>query len=534
MASPEREQWQAAIDSELQSLAKHNTFRLTRLPDGRRCIGSRWVLRRKYGADGKVARYKARLVAKGCAQVEGVDFSKDEIRAPALHSKSLRVVLCAAASLNYELKQMDVPTAFLNAVCKDDIYMKVPSGYPLQPGINAGMVLKLEKTLYGIKQAPREWNIEYNNAIVALGYTRCSSDTCVYVKRSRTGNPMIIPVFVDDSFPACATADLPELMADLSQLMAKYHITECNDAHVVLGMRVTRDRQNRSLKLDQQMYIEKILHECGMAEAKGAATPELERSRQPERAISSSSSDTRVGGDARQQQKQFRSIIGALLYAALATRADIAHACVSLSRSVNNPQAEHWAKLKHLLRYLSATNEVGLTFGGGASSSDSHALQLSPTFCDADWAGDSTDRRSITGYIMKINGSTVSWASKKQTTVSLSSAEAEYMAAGAATQEIIWLRGLLSELGWPQQSPTILQCDNQAAIAIAAEDIHHARTKHIDIRLHFIRSHVAAGTLRLQWVPTADQQADILTKPLGRIAFARLRDRVLGGSQARE
>jgi len=262
-ASPEREQWQAAVESELQSLAKHNTFRLTRLPDGRRCIGSRWVLRRKYGADGQVTRYKARLVAKGYAQVEGVDYFESEIRAPALHPKALRAILSIVASLDYELKQMDVPTAFLNAVCKEDIYMKVPSGYPLPPGINAGAVLKLEKTLYGIKQAPREWNIEYNNAIVALGYTRLSSDTCVYVKRSRTGQSMIIPVFVDDSFPACATADLPELMADLSQLMAKYHITECNDAHVVLAMRITRDRKNRTLKLEQQTWVERIIKEQG-------------------------------------------------------------------------------------------------------------------------------------------------------------------------------------------------------------------------------------------------------------------------------
>ena len=178
-ASPEREQWQAAVESELQSLAQHNTFRLTRLPDGRRCIGSRWVLRRKYGADGQVTRYKARLVAKGYAQVKGVDYFESEIRAPALHPKALRAILSIVASLDYELKQMDVPTAFLNAVCKEDIYMKVPSGYPLPPGINAGAVLKLEKTLDGIKQATREWNIEYNNAIVALGYTRLSSDTCV-------------------------------------------------------------------------------------------------------------------------------------------------------------------------------------------------------------------------------------------------------------------------------------------------------------------------------------------------------------------
>ena len=159
-------------------------------------------------------------------------------------------------------------------------------------------------------------------------------------------------------------------------------------------------------------------------------------------------------------------------------------------------------------------------------------MTLVPAFCDADWAGDTRRPTLDTGYIIKVNGSTVSWASKKQPTVALSSAEAEYMAAGAAVQEVIWLRALLGELGFAQAGATTLLCDNQSAMAIASDDVHHARTKHIDIRHHFIRQHMAAGTVRMQWVPTADQQADILTKALGRVAFTKLRDRILGGAQA--
>jgi len=183
-----------------------------------------------------------------------------------------------------------------------------------------------------------------------------------------------------------------------------------------------------------------------------------------------------------------------------------------------------------VLRYVKGTVSLGLTYGRGTQATDGR-ITLAPCFSDADWAGDTVDRRSTTGLILKVNGCTVSWASKKQQTVSLSSAEAEYMAAGAATQEIIWLRGLLRELGFAQEQATVLQVDNQSAMAMASDDVHHARTKHIDIRHHFIRQHIAEGSLALRWVASAEQEADILTKPLGRLLFCKLRERLMGGQQ---
>ena len=222
----------------------------------------------------------------------------------------------------------------------------------------------------------------------------------------------------------------------------------------------------------------------------------------------------------------YGSLVGALLYAALSTRPDIAHAAGVLSRFIAHPRARHWVAAKRVLRYLAGTSHLGLEYGG--ASERGAAVELTPNYCDADWAGDVTDRKSTTGFVMKVNGSTVSWASRKQSTVSLSSAEAEYMAAGAAAQEVLWLRALLRDLGFEQQSATVVYCDNQAAIAIASDSVHHARTKHIDIRHHFIRDHVASGELALRWVSTLEQEADVLTKALGAVPYTRMRDRIMG------
>jgi len=519
MASDDREHWLKAAKAELASMRKYGVWKRVPLPRGARPIGCKWVFRRKYDKDGNVSRYKARLVAQGFAQREGVDYF--DTFAPVLHYKSLRVILALVATLDYVLLQMDVPTAFLNAECKEDVYMKPPpGGLDDEDGAGDDTVCKLIKAIYGIKQAPREWNGNFHNAIIALGYTRCVADPCVYVKVSKTGRVMIIPIFVDDAFPSCHPDDEVELRADLKKLMDKYDIPHCDEAGVVLGMRITRDRKARTLKLDQEIYLMKLVAKHGMLECNPAQTPLEERSSKSNEAEDSSKPE-----DSRWRD-HYGSLVGALLYAALSTRPDIAYAASVMARSVSNPSHGDWLAAKRVLRYIKGTASIGLTFGSAMPCAD--GVTLAPSFCDADWAGDLHGRRSTTGLILKVNGCTVSWASKKQHTVSLSSAEAEYMAAGAATQEIIWLRGLLSELGFQQREPTVLQVDNQSAIAIASDDVHHARTKHIDIRHHFIRQHIVEGALQLRWVASAEQEADILTKPLGRVLFMKLRERLMG------
>jgi hypothetical protein len=346
----------------------------------------------------------------------------------------------------------------------------------------------------------------------------------VYAKKSKNGKPIIHCLFVDDLFSACAKEDLAEMEADRRALSRKYTVKDLGDAKLVLGMRVTRDRKRKLLWLDQEQYVRKLLLRHGMEECRTMATPSEAgyRLRKGEGDNKKNLGDHRDAGSF--SQEEYASIVGGLQYAALSTRPDIAYQASVLSRYLSDPHLQHWVAAKRVLRYLSGTAALGLQFGGKAPSKDGRMQQLvGPVYSDADWAGDEETRRSTTGFVVLLGGGAVSWASKRQKTVALSSAEAEYMATAAATQEIVWVRTLLNELGYEQDSPTPLLCDNQAAIAMAGNAVHHSRIKHIDLRHHFIRERVADGSMRVQWVPSTDQVADLLTKPLGAQPLTRLR-----------
>ena len=315
---------------------------LTQLPAGSHAIGCKWVFRASCDADGNVVRCKARLVAQGFAQREGVDFW--ETFAPVLHYKTLRVIAGGGGQARLRVQADGRADGVPQRHVQGGRLHEGAQGFG-RAGLDAGMVLKLKKTLYGIKQAPREWNIEFNDAIVALGYTRCSSDTCVYVKHSRSGKAIIIPVFVDDVFPACATEDLPEMMADLRGADGQVRHQGVQDADVVLGMRVTRDRKAGTLEARSGAVREEATgraphgglqagadagggaRQCGASGGRGGGGARRQRS----------GGGLGGGEDARKLQEKFRKLVGALLYAALSTRPDIAHASTALARAVSNP-----------------------------------------------------------------------------------------------------------------------------------------------------------------------------------------------------
>ena len=548
MHSADHSMWSDAIDAELASLARHNTWTECPVPAGKKAIGSKLVFKKKRSATGTIARYKVRLVVQGYSQREGVDY--DRTFAPVLYYTSLRIILVLVAARDYEFKQMDVETAFLNAKLEEEVYITLPVGLDGSDSStprHLRRTYKLDKNLYGIKQAPRGWNLEINGTIIALGYTRCTSDSCVYVKTTASGRVIIVGLFVDDVFIAYSKVDEATWEADKRTLSDKYTMKDLGDAHLVLGMRITRDRSARTLKLDQEVYINQLLASCQMADCIPADTPAVEGVKQTSvptttitvhrtsSASSSSSIATKPIGAAPDEslsehsdllRTRYGSVVGSLLYAALATRPDIAYAVNVLSRFISAPLPQHWDAVKRVLRYLKGTAHIGLVYRANEEGTD--RIVLGPTYADADWAGDMDDRRSTTGVVMKINGTAVSWKSKKQTTTALSSAEAEYYAAGEATKEILWLRQLLSEIGCTQPTGTRLYGDNETAISIASNDTFHDRTKHIDMRHHFIREHVLAGTVDLTWISTKDQQADILTKALGKHIFTSFRALVMG------
>ena len=501
----------------MQALHENKTWTLVDLPPGRKAIGSKWVFKIKRNADGSVERYKARLVAKGYDQKEGIDYN--ETFAPVVNGKSIRVVFTLAAMNDWEIDHLDVKTAFLNADIKEEVYTEQPEGYKEEG--KEHMVCRLNKTLYGIKQAPNEWNNEINGCIVSLGFSRCVSDTCVYVKRSKTGKPMFILLFVDDLVPVYAGDDKSEWTAVKQQLMTRYKMTNKGSIRMLLGMKVERDRMKRTITLTQEAYVNKMLKVFGMEQCKPTATPmdknKLTKDDCPQ---------------TQEEQNEMRNIpykelVGSLLYASITTRPDIAYAVNQVSRFMSNPGMKHWQACKRILRYLKRTTKIGLILNGGEQNQ-----QLLSAYSDADWAGDTDDRKSTTGMVVMMNGSVVSWMSKKQTTVALSTAEAEYMALGGTIQEIKWIKSLLGELGVLVKEPITIWCDNQAAIAISKNNVNHNRTKHIDIKHHFVRDAVKDKQVKIDWISTSEQVADVLTKALDKNQFVKLRDDELGMSQS--
>jgi len=512
--------WQDAATGEVEAMQLTRSYELVPRPPNANVIDSKWVWKKKLTLHGRVKRFRARLTARGFKQIKDLDYF--ETFAPVMRYKSFKMLCAIAGKLGYRMRHLDVPKAFLRADLKEAIYMEQPEGFH---NGNKNQVWKLLKSVYGIKQAPNNWNDDLNQFIISLGFTRCTTDTCIYVKRSRTGRLMAIGVFVDDIIPIFGESDEQEWNESLQALKDKYDIEDTGDAEVVLGMRVTRDYKQRTIKLDQASYIAKLLKEFQLSDCKVAPTPTnsyiLSKADCPQTPEEENQID----------KQQYQQMVGALNYAAISTRPDIQFAVGVLSRYLQNPGSAHVTACKRVFRYLKGTPELGIVLGG--TEPIEPELHLT-AYSDSDWAGNHDDRRSTTGFVIQLSGSVISWTSKRQSAVALSSCEAEYYAISAAVAEIKWIRQFLEEVlrhdKQLQQSRVVTRglVDNQSAMSISKNDVHHNRTKHIDIRHHFVRDAITDGIISLKYIPTEDQLADILTKGLGRVAFQRLRDQLMG------
>ncbi len=519
MSSPQREQWKAAILAEQQSLRKLEVYSIIdELPKGARLLDTKFVFKMKLDATGKADRAKARLVARGFMQREGIDYY--ETFASVFSYKTFRVLLALAAHHDLEINMWDVETAYLYAHLKEDIYIAVPEGLE---GPEKGKVLKLNKALYGLKQAGREWNLHLVKALIALGYESCKhSDASLFRRKSKTGRFIFIATFVDDMPHIFHRADKDEVEQDKQQLLARFKIKDLGPASLILGMRITRDRAARTIKLDQEQYITRILDQFGFAQCRTDITPESKGKLSTKDSIVSNSQTVQLHPQV--TAKNYAAAVGSLMYAANSARPDIAHAVNMAARLTSTPNAEAILLVKRIFRYLAGTKQQGLTF----SRSPSANLVLT-AYSDADWAGSESDARSTTGVVLKLANVAVCWISQKQGTVSLSSSEAEYVAASESVRDILWLRTLLDDLNQAQQQPTTLFIDNATAICMATDESNSGgRRKHINVKYHFLRDQISSQTIRIEWVQTADQQADIMTKALDRNTFSRLRDLITG------
>jgi hypothetical protein len=482
-------QWEQAILDEYNSLVKNKTWTLTTLPVGRKAISCKWVFKHKTDEKGDVVRFKARLVARGFSQVYGIDYM--DTFAPVAKLASLRILLAIAAAEDLEIYQMDVVTAFLIPDLDEEIYMAQPEGFET----NEGLVCKLQKGLYGLKQSARIWNARLRQHLKSLGFQQSSCDPCIYIN-STSG--IIVAVWVDDLI--ILGKDINSIDKVKEGLRAEFEMKDLGELQYFLGIQVQRDRSNRRLHINQSGYISSILERFEMEDSKPASTP----------IATGTTLHKATDGDALVDIKPYQSLVGSQMYAMLCTRPDIAYAISQISQHSSAPTTTHQSTGKRGFRYLNATSTMGITYDG------SHGLELE-AYCDADYAA-SEGRKSTMAFLFKLAGAAVSWMSKLEPTVAISSTEAEYMALLQAVKESIWIQRFLKELGRysvVKNSDRIME-DNQGAIALAHNPEYHARTKHIDVQYHFVRECVEMGKVKLVYCPTEEMVADALTKPLAR------------------
>ena len=498
-AALSNENWGEAIRSEMSSLMRNETWSLVPRPVNKNVVGSKWIFKLKRNPDGSIERYKARLVAQGFTQVHGIDYN--EVFSPVVKFTSIRTLFAFANDNNYEIHHMDVKTAYLNGELDHEIYMEQPEGF-VDP-LNPSFVCKLKKSIYGLKQSARCWNSAIDNFLRKNGYTSFDADECIFLKEV-DGKFVIHVIYVDDLIPI--SNDKSMLEAEKDKLMRQFDMVDKGEISFILGMQVKRDRERGLLSISQPAYLETMLKKFKMENCNPISTPMECGMNYHKIKDSENRCNTTV----------YQQAIGSLTYAAITTRPDIVASVNCLSQFMSAPSSEHWSGIKRIFRYLKGTIDFGLLFRSNCN--------VLVGYSDSDWAGNFDTRRSTSGYAFYVGESLVSWSSRKQCTVAKSTTEAEYVALSSASQEAIWLRRLLNDLHYHNNSATIIYEDNQGAIELSKNSKHHNRTKHIDIAFHFIRERIATKEIDVIYCPTDMMIADIMTKALPRPKYERFRE----------
>lgn len=498
-----KEIWQDAMKEELRSIEKNHTWELVKLPPNKQPIAVRWVYKQKLKPDGSIAKHKARLVAKGFLQRAGLDYN--EVFAPVARIETIRLVIALASMRSWPLFQLDVKSTFLNGPLEEEVYVMQPPGFEIEEGKD--MVYKLKKALYGLKQAPRAWNKRIDSFLQQQGFYKCAVEYGVYVKLQSQERMMLICLYVDDLL--ITGSDLSGIEKFKETLKAEFDMTDLGVLTYFLGMEIQQIKEG--IVLHQRKYTGDVLKRFNMQSCNPASTPvELNVK------LQKNSEEKSVDGTL------FKQIVGSLRYLCN-SRPDIAFGVGLISRFMDDPKVAHMVAAKRVLRYLRGTADYGLLFPRGSGSEKLNLIG----FSDSDWSGDQDERKSTTGYVFKLLNAPISWCSKKQPMVALSSCEAEYIAAAYAACQALWFDSLLAEMKVEVQRPLQLLVDNKSAINLTKNPVSHGRSKHIETRFHFIRDQVNKGNIEVVFCRIEEQAADVLTKSLKVDRFKQLR-RMLG------
>lgn len=483
LAGPESEQWRRAMADELQSFEDNDAWELVDNPGNVTIVKCRWVLNKKFDVDNNV-RFRARLVAKGFSQKPGIDYT--DTFSPVVRHSTLRLLFALSVKLNMSIDHLDVTTAFLNGILKETIYMSLPEGFVNKSG---GKVLKLKRAIYGLKQSSLAWYDRVKDLLCNLDFKNSQYEPCLFTK-TKGEIKIIVALYVDDFLIFSNNSFETDSLK--SVLGAEFKLKDLGPVRQYLGMRINVNENKSVITVDQQQYIEQLASRFNMSDCKTYKTP-IECKLNVKRA------------DECVSDLPYQMLIGSLMYLAVLTRPDISYSVSYLSQFNSCYNYTHWHYAKRILKYLLFTKTYCLRF-----TKDDSKLK---GFVDSDWASDTLDRKSYSGFCFTMSGSAISWQSRKQKTVSLSSTEAEYIALSEAAREAVYLRNLLHEIIGTFHMIEVY-CDNQSALKLSVSSQSHSRSKHINVKYHFIRDIVKYKYIKIQYLCTEEMTADIFTKGL--------------------
>ncbi|KAE9021522.1 hypothetical protein PR002_g12226 [Phytophthora rubi] len=505
LEAPDADKWIEALYKEFRELLRNNTWELVEKPVGVKVLTSKWVFVRKCNAQGQVERHRARITIKGCKQKYGLDFW--ETYAPVVCMEAVRLILLLALHYGLLCRHVDFVTAFLNGPIDVEIYMKQPEFFD----DGTGRVCRLLRSLYGLKQAPRIWYKTLDKYLRKCGFERSKVDGGIYF-RWVNGSPIFFTLYIDDIVIA---ATMENIKLVLFELEKKFKIKDLGDVSHLLSMEI-KYVPGQSLYISQRGYIGRVLERFKMADCKAMPTPQAKGNfplpGDPDREAVCVNIDPDV---------DYQCIVGSLQYLVSCSRPDIASAVRTLGKFLTCYTREHFVLAKRVLRYLQGTREYGLAWNKPALPGS----QLI-AYADADLGNEKDDRRSITGYVLQLNGCTFCYKSKKQPTMTDDTCSAEFVAASECSNMIMWTHNLCEELKLQRTTQTILYEDNQAAIKVIGEVSSGYKVRSVDLKFHKIRDFVERKVFRVEYCPSEDNVADIFTKPLGPQQFTKLRQRL--------
>ncbi|KAL9429389.1 hypothetical protein AB3S75_031241 [Citrus x aurantiifolia] len=493
------DKWRMAMDMEIKAIEKNNTWELTNLPTGAKKIGLKWVYKTKLKENGELDKFKARLVAKGYVQQQGIDYT--EVFAPVARMDTVRMIVALAAQKGWNVYQLDVKSAFLHGELKEEVYVEQPKGYELEK--YPQKVYKLKKALYGLKQAPRAWFNRIEAHFVSQGFEKCYSEQTLFIKTKEGGKILIVSLYVDDLI---FTGNDEIMFAEFkSSMLKEFDMTDLGRMRYFLGIEVLQTSDG--IYMYQRKYALEVLRKFKMENCNLVYNPIVPGCR-----LFKDENGVQV------DETLYKQMVGCLMYLT-ATRPDLMYAVSLVSRYMSKPTELHILAVKRIMRYLKGTTELGVFYKKGGNEG-------LVGYTDSNYAGDLNDRKSTSGYVFMLGSGAVAWSSKKQPIVTLSTTEAEFVAGAACASQAIWMKRIFEKLSLEESKCTTIYCDNSSTIQLSKNPVLHGRSKHIDVRFHFLRDLTRDGVVELVYCGTKDQLADVMTKPLTVDVFQKFRSQL--------